>query len=173
MRWHVEAPLSARTRRHLELLKLARPLRRHASSLQADPNAAFFLVHQALSAAFTEHLDLRPEGSLEASLRKDIDRSFASWSGRGTIGTTSPAGWARAARSALAIDGLMWNHGGVEGNGSMTDEEALRLRSENAYLKLRCAQLQDDVTDLTGDVTRMRQMLERTVARRTAPSGDR
>ena len=63
----------------------------------------------------------------------------------------------------------MWNHRGVKGNGSMTDEEALRLQSENAYLKLRCAQLQADVTDLTSDVTRMRQMLERSAAHRAAP----
>ena len=74
----MEAPLPARTRRHLELLKLAKPLRHYASSLQTDLNAAFFLVHQALSAAFSECIDIRPEGSLEASLRKDIDRSFAS-----------------------------------------------------------------------------------------------
>lgn len=42
----------------------------------------------------------------------------------------------------------------------MTDEEAQTLRRENEYLKLRCAQLQSDVTDLTAELDRHRQQLE-------------
>jgi hypothetical protein len=67
----------SRTTRHLELLQLARPLRRFAGSLQADPNASFFLVHQALSRAFAEPLDLRQSKDLESSLRGDIARLSA------------------------------------------------------------------------------------------------
>ena len=48
----------------------------------------------------------------------------------------------------------------------MTDEEAQKLRRENDYLKLRCAQLQSDVTDLSAETTRLRQELERITARR-------
>ena len=48
----------------------------------------------------------------------------------------------------------------------MTDEEAQGLRRENAYLKQRCAQLQDDVTVLGGQVTRLEQQLEGVHARR-------
>jgi len=43
----------------------------------------------------------------------------------------------------------------------MTDEDAVRLRRENDYLKLRCAQLESDVADLGGQVTRLQQTLER------------
>ena len=39
----------------------------------------------------------------------------------------------------------------------MTDEEAQTLRRENDYLKLRCAHLQSDVTDLSGAATLLRQ----------------
>ena len=39
----------------------------------------------------------------------------------------------------------------------MTDEEAQRLRRENAYLKARCAQLQDDVTDMTAQRQRLEE----------------
>jgi len=49
----------------------------------------------------------------------------------------------------------------------MTDEEAGRLRRENDYLKARCAQLQGDVTDLSSEVLRIRQELERITSRRT------
>ncbi len=54
----------------------------------------------------------------------------------------------------------------------MTDDEAQALRRENEYLKLRNAQLQADLVDLTAETDRMRQAIERTGARqggRTAP----
>ncbi len=71
--------MSHRTRRHLELLKLARPLQRYATSLQPHPdgNASAFLVHTALAAAFAETPCERPSAGLEASLRADIDRQLA------------------------------------------------------------------------------------------------
>jgi hypothetical protein len=50
----------------------------------------------------------------------------------------------------------------------MTDEELQRLLRENEYLKLRCAQLQGDVTDLDSQVARLQQTLERTSAVRVA-----
>jgi len=43
----------------------------------------------------------------------------------------------------------------------MTDVEVLQLVRENDYLKLRCAQLQGDVTDLNSQVSRLVQQLER------------
>jgi hypothetical protein len=43
----------------------------------------------------------------------------------------------------------------------MDDAEGAKLLRENAYLKLRCAQLQDDVTELGGQLTRQHQELER------------
>jgi cell division protein FtsB len=43
----------------------------------------------------------------------------------------------------------------------MTDAETAHLTRENAYLKLRCAQLQSEVTDLNSQVIRQRQELER------------
>ncbi len=43
----------------------------------------------------------------------------------------------------------------------MTDEEAQAMRRENNYLKSRNAQLQGDVTSLSGQVLRMQQELER------------
>jgi len=43
----------------------------------------------------------------------------------------------------------------------MDDSEGVKLARENAYLKLRCAQLQDDVTSLSSQVARMQQELER------------
>ncbi len=69
--------MSVRTGRHVELLELSAPLHRYASSLQTDANASSFLVHRALAAAFAKQPQLRPGLSLEASLREDIDRSFA------------------------------------------------------------------------------------------------
>ncbi len=60
---------------------MAHDLRCYAGERQADANAAFFLVHQALSAAFSEGPGLRPSESLEDSLRHDIDRGFASQRG--------------------------------------------------------------------------------------------
>jgi hypothetical protein len=47
------------------------------------------------------------------------------------------------------------------------DGQELKLARENAYLKLRCAQLQDDVTDLGGQVLRLRQELERLIGQRS------
>ena len=49
----------------------------------------------------------------------------------------------------------------------MSDELA-RLQRENAYLKSRVAQLEDDVTDLNAEATRLRQVLDTTMARRAA-----
>ncbi len=66
--------MPSRTIRHLELLQLARSLRRFAGGLQSDPNASCFLVHQALALAFAEPLDLRQSKDLESSLRSDITR---------------------------------------------------------------------------------------------------
>ena len=73
----LETRLSIRTRRHLELLDLVPPLRRYASSLQSDQNASWFLVHEALAAAFAEAPGLRALDGLEASLRQHIADSFA------------------------------------------------------------------------------------------------
>jgi len=47
------------------------------------------------------------------------------------------------------------------GKPIMTEVEALQLVRENDYLKLRCAQLQGDVTDLNSQVARLVQQLER------------
>lgn len=47
-------------------------------------------------------------------------------------------------------------------------EELVRLRRENAYLKTRVAQLEDDVVDLTAEAVRLRQVLDTTLARRAA-----
>jgi hypothetical protein len=55
----------------------------------------------------------------------------------------------------------------------MTDEDAQRLRRENDYLKLRCAQLESDVADLGGQVTRLQQVLEHNMARRAASADAR
>ncbi len=54
----------------------------------------------------------------------------------------------------------------------MTDEEAQRMRRENDYLKTRCAQLQDDVSDLSGQLARVSQQLERVSMRRVAPGAN-
>ena len=53
----------------------------------------------------------------------------------------------------------------------MDEAEAGKVLRENAYLKLRCAQLQDDVTDLGGQVMRLSQELERLLGRRAARAG--
>lgn len=47
-------------------------------------------------------------------------------------------------------------------------EELVRLQRENGYLKSRIAQLEGDVTDLGAEVTRLRQVLDTTMARREA-----
>jgi hypothetical protein len=54
----------------------------------------------------------------------------------------------------------------------VTDEEAQRMRRENDYLKTRCAQLQDDVSDLSGQLARVSQQLERVSMRRVAPGAN-
>jgi hypothetical protein len=54
---------------------------------------------------------------------------------------------------------------------AMGDMEARKLMRENDYLKLRCAQLQDDVTDLSSQLTRARQELERLHGQRAARAG--
>ena len=43
----------------------------------------------------------------------------------------------------------------------MDEIEGRKIARENDYLKLRCAQLQDDVTNLSGQIVRLRQELER------------
>ncbi len=50
----------------------------------------------------------------------------------------------------------------------MTDAEAQGLRRENDYLKARCAQLQADVGDLSSQLERVTQQLERASTRRVA-----
>ncbi len=54
----------------------------------------------------------------------------------------------------------------------MTDEDAQAMRRENAYLKSRNAQLQGDVTSLSGQVVRMQQELERLSGRSLGRSPD-
>jgi predicted nucleic acid-binding Zn-ribbon protein len=54
----------------------------------------------------------------------------------------------------------------------VTDEEAQTLRRENDYLKRRNAQLQDDVTDLSGQLLRLQQELERLSGRRATMPPD-
>jgi hypothetical protein len=45
-----------------------------------------------------------------------------------------------------------------------------RLVRENAYLRLRNAQLQDDVTSITAEAERLRQVLDRLHGRTHAPA---
>ena len=69
--------MPSRTQRHLELLKLSRPLHRFAGALQPDANASFLLVHRAMSRAFAEQSgELRPSAGLEASLQADVAETF-------------------------------------------------------------------------------------------------
>lgn len=49
--------------------------------------------------------------------------------------------------------------------------ETLQLERQNAYLKQRCAQLQEDVTNLDAHVIRLQQELERLRGRRDALAG--
>jgi len=73
----VEIVMPSRAERHLELLKLSRPLHRFARTLQPDINASFLLVHQALAGAFAEDGgQLRPTAGLESSLRADMADAF-------------------------------------------------------------------------------------------------
>jgi hypothetical protein len=55
-----------------------------------------------------------------------------------------------------------------DAQGAAAAVETARLLRENAYLKLRCAQLQEDVTNLSSQVTRMAQQLEHNAERRSA-----
>ena len=52
----------------------------------------------------------------------------------------------------------------------MDEIETRKLERENDYLKLRVAQLQGDVTDLSSQVTRLQQELERLHGRARAAS---
>jgi len=49
---------------------------------------------------------------------------------------------------------------------AMTDVEMQALRRENNYLKVRNAQLQADLTNVSAEAARLRQALERTGRRR-------
>ena len=49
--------------------------------------------------------------------------------------------------------------------------EVLQLERQNAYLKLRCAQLQEDVSNLDAHLIRLQQELERLRGRRPALGG--
>jgi outer membrane murein-binding lipoprotein Lpp len=51
--------------------------------------------------------------------------------------------------------------------------EALQLGRQNAYLKQRCAQLQEDVTNLNAQVIRLQQELERLRGQRATLAGSR
>ena len=51
----------------------------------------------------------------------------------------------------------------------MTDEDAQRLRRENAYLKARCAELQSDVEDLGAQLRRMQEQAGIGPARQRTP----
>ena len=62
---------------------------------------------------------------------------------------------------------------GQEAKGSIvSDIETQKLIRENDYLKLRCAQLQGDVTDLGSQLLRLQQELERLHGARTARRGE-
>lgn len=50
----------------------------------------------------------------------------------------------------------------------MSDQSSEEVDRENRYLKARCAQLQDDVTNLSAEVLRLRQQLEGVYPRRAA-----
>lgn len=47
-----------------------------------------------------------------------------------------------------------------------TPRDVETVERENAYLKQRCSLLEDDVSDLGAQVTRLSQQLERLMARR-------
>ena len=49
----------------------------------------------------------------------------------------------------------------------MDDPEAQAIRRENEYLKARCAQLQDDVADLSSQLERSQRQLERAAGSRS------
>ena len=52
-------------------------------------------------------------------------------------------------------------HGAAASGPGGDAVEVLQLGRQNAYLKLRCAQLQEDVSDLNAHVIRLQQELER------------
>ena len=52
----------------------------------------------------------------------------------------------------------------------MTDLEIQSMRRENDYLKLRNAQLQADLTDVSAETERLRQALERLDSRKAHPA---
>ncbi len=52
----------------------------------------------------------------------------------------------------------------------MTDLEIQSMRRENDYLKLRNAQLQADLTDVSAEAERLRQAMERLDARKAHPA---
>lgn len=61
---------------------------------------------------------------------------------------------------------------GIADKGSGADAvNGSHLERQNAYLKLRCAQLQEDVTNLNSQVIRLQQELERLRARRADALG--
>ena len=62
---------------------------------------------------------------------------------------------------------------GVVMGSTDADAHVARLERQNAYLKLRCAQLEEDVTNLDSQVIRLQQTLERLQGRRTDAVGDR
>jgi hypothetical protein len=63
----------------------------------------------------------------------------------------------------MSADGAAAPHVAAEGA-----VDAGKLERQNAYLKLRCAQLQDDVTNLESQVVRLQQELDRLRGRRAA-----
>jgi hypothetical protein len=54
----------------------------------------------------------------------------------------------------------------------VTEPEIQRVLRENDDLKLRCARLQDDVTDLSSQLNRVRRQLERLHGVRVVPSAN-
>ena len=69
--------MTDRAPRHLELLQLTKSLQRYSLALQSDVNAAFLLVHNALSRAFAQRPGDLASLPSEAAMRRDIDRAYA------------------------------------------------------------------------------------------------
>jgi hypothetical protein len=61
----------------LELISLSDSLQKHAATLQGDANAAFMLVHKAMSRALQQPSEKLAALPLEATLRRYIDRAHA------------------------------------------------------------------------------------------------
>ena len=71
--------MPSRKERHLELLKLSRPLHRYARTLQPDANASFLLVHRAMARASPKRAGACARApAWSASLRADMDDTFRS-----------------------------------------------------------------------------------------------